>query len=363
MKIGIYTIHAHNNYGAMFQAYATQKTLEDLGHEVELVNVFTKLEEFENEYNILSINPKQFISFFYAKWTPRIQLKFKRFRTFHENMKLSKRFYTIEELYLNPPKYDIHVVGSDQVWNLERGFLLKNYYFLDFLSNNDVKIAFASSFGTNEILDIYQDKLKSLLSSFKSIAVREDEGVRIIEKATGILATQVLDPTFLLDQHEWIKLDIKKPLVKGEYIFCYGVDGSKKSKDLIESIKERLNLPIVAVSVSIFFPFKVDHFIQEAGPIEFINLIRNSKFVISSSFHGILFAIHFRKSFFSTKHPTRNSRMFTILNKLNLTHKQLDYPKEILQMSDEQIKLNYHPIEKDIELEINRTKLWLKKNL
>jgi len=158
MKIGIYTIHTDYNYGAMFQAYATQKALEKLGHEAELVNVFTKIQEYKNEYNILSFSPKQFISFFYAKLNPRIQLKFKRFKKFHENMKLSKRFNTLEEMYLNPLNYDIHLVGSDQVWNLEKGFSTKNYYFLDFLGDDDIRIAFASSFGTSEILDIYIKK-------------------------------------------------------------------------------------------------------------------------------------------------------------------------------------------------------------
>ena len=68
MKIGIYTIHAHYNYGAMFQAYATQKALEKLGHEAELVNVYTKKEEFENEFRNFSLRPKQMLIYLYARF-------------------------------------------------------------------------------------------------------------------------------------------------------------------------------------------------------------------------------------------------------------------------------------------------------
>lgn len=362
MKIGIYTIHSHYNYGAMFQAYATQKALEKLGHEAELVNVYTKNEEFKNENNIFSIRPKQFVIYLYSKLSPKVRLKYKRFREFHSNMKLSKRYYTVEEIYTNPPKYDIHLVGSDQVWNLEKGFPSNPYYFLDFLSPDDIKMAFASSFGASQIENNYEDKLKSILSSFKAIAVREDEGVAIIEKATGIKATQVLDPTFLLNEKEWSELDTAKPLVEGDYIFCYGFDGSNKSKEMIESIRNKLNLPIVVVSVSLFFPFKVDVFIQEAGPREFINLVRNAKFICSSSYHGIAFAIHFKKNFFSTKHPTRNSRMLTMLKKVNLIDRQLENPKDILEMSDEQLSIDYQLIENEIEMAINSSKSWLENN-
>jgi hypothetical protein len=363
MKIGIYTIHAHYNYGAMFQAYATQKALEKLGHEAELVNVYTKKEEFENEYRIFSFKPKQFVIYLYSKLNPKVRLKFKRFREFHANMKLSRRYCTVEEIYTYPPKYDIHLVGSDQVWNLEKGFPSNPYYFLDFLGSNDIKIAFASSFGASQIDKNYEDKLKSLISSFKAIAIREDEGVAIIEKATGIKATQVLDPTFLLDEKEWSELDgSNKALVEGEYVFCYGFDGSDKSKEMIESIREKLKLPIVVVSVSIFFPFKVDKFIQEAGPREFINLVKNAKFVCSSSYHGIAFAIHFKKNFFSTKHPSRNSRMLTMLKKVNLIDRQLENPKDILQMSDEQLAIDYQLIENEIEKATDSSKSWLDKN-
>jgi len=363
MKIGIYTIHSHYNYGAMFQAYATQKAIEKLGFEVELVNLYTKKKELENENNVFSTKPKKFLSYLYSKLSPKVQLKYLRFRKFHQSMILSNRYYTVDEIYRNPPQYDIHLVGSDQVWNLENGFSAQPYYFLSFLNPNAIKIAFASSFGVSEISNIYDGELNQLLSNFKAIAVREDEGVEIIRKATGIAAKQVMDPTFLLSQKEWSSLDISKPIVDGDYIFCYGFDDSDNSKEMIESIREKLKLPIVIVSVSLFFPFKVDKFIKEAGPVEFINLVRNAKFICSSSYHGIAFAIHFKKSFFSTKHPTRNSRMRTMLDKVNLIHRQLDNPKDILDMTDEQLMINYKELENEIKTAIGESKLWLKNNL
>ena len=38
MKIGILTLHLHNNYGGILQAYALQKVLQQMGHDVTLID-------------------------------------------------------------------------------------------------------------------------------------------------------------------------------------------------------------------------------------------------------------------------------------------------------------------------------------
>lgn len=363
MKIGIYTIHSVYNYGAMFQAYATQKGLEKLGYNSELVHLYTEDAEKKNENKTLSFQLKPFLTSLYARLNPKVHLKYKRFREFHSLMKISKRYYSLDEIYKSPPKYDIHLVGSDQVWNLEQGFTDRAYYFLDFLEAGTIKMSYASSFGTSNIEPKYHHKLKSLLSNFNLISVRETEGVSIVKEATGLTVTQVMDPTFLLDINDWNSLISDERIIKEDYIFCYGFDGSEKSNEMLKAIRKRLGLPLVVVSISLFFPFKVDMFIQEAGPKEFLNLVKNASFVCSSSYHGIAFAIHFKKSFFSTKHSTRNSRMQTMLNRLDLTERQLDEPNNILKMTDEEVYLDYTKVEIKINLAKKESMVWLEKSL
>lgn len=363
MKIGIYTIHSAYNYGAMFQAYGTQKAIEKLGYDSEFVNLYPYSAEKKNENKICSFKLKPFLTFIYCRVNPKVQLKYKRFRDFHAQMKLSKRYYSVDEIYNFPPKYDIHLVGSDQVWNLERGFSNRPYYFLDFIDNGEKKISYASSFGTSKIDKKHHKKLKSLLSNFNTIAVREDDGVHIIKEATGIDAIQVLDPTFLLNAKEWSELASSKRLIEQDYVLYYGFDNSELSRQLIINLKKRLNLPVVAISGGISFPFKVDHFIQEAGPKEFVNLFKHASFICASSFHGLAFAIHFRKSFFSVKHSHRNSRMETVLNKFDLFDRQAVNANEILELTDEQLFIDYSKIEDKIEFERTRSLNWLKDNL
>ncbi|MFI1772469.1 polysaccharide pyruvyl transferase family protein [Thalassobellus citreus] len=362
MKIGIYTIHAAYNYGAMFQAYGTQKALSKLGYDNEFINLYTSDYEKKNENKFFSLKPKSLLIYIYCRINPKIQLKYKRFRDFHSEMKLSKRYLSLDEIYTNPPNYDIHLVGSDQVWNLERGVPDPPYYFLDFIGSEKKKISYASSFGTSQVNEKYYKDLKLLLSSFNAISVREDDGVDIVKEATSIDATQVLDPTFLLNGDEWSELSSER-IIKQDYILYYGFDNSELSGKLIKNLKKRLNLPVVAISGGISFPFKVDNFFQEAGPKEFINLFKYANFICASSFHGLAFAIHFRKSFLSIKHPNRNSRMETVLSKFDLLNRQAVNAEEILEFSDDQLFIDYSKIEDKIEFERVRSLNWLKDSL
>ena len=38
---------------------------------------------------------------------------------FHNNVHVSRLYQTIDDLYLNPPSYDVYITGSDQVWNYD----------------------------------------------------------------------------------------------------------------------------------------------------------------------------------------------------------------------------------------------------
>jgi hypothetical protein len=359
MKFAIFTIHTAFNYGAMLQAYALQFAISKLGYDVKIVDYYPKEVEDSNFMRIIDTNPKTLLRYIYAKLNPNVQKKIRRFDEFRNHMQLTKRYISKNELYQNPPEFDVYIVGSDQIWNLEQGFISLN--FLDFV-NDKLKLSYASSFGTATIKKEYFNELTKQLKNFISISVRESDGVDIIKQATGLDSKQVLDPTFLLKSDEW-DLISKLPTIEGEYIFCYGFDGSTTSRIMVESIQKRLGLPIVAVTTGMSIPFKVDYFIQEAGPLEFLGLIKNAKFVCTSSYHGMALAINYRRSFIATIHPTRNSRMESMLNVFGLENRQIENPKDILNFTDKDLFIDYSYIETKINEAIYDSISWLESAL
>src|SRR5690606_38785872 len=64
--------------------------------------------------------------------------------------------------------------------------------------------------------------------------------------------------------------------------------------------------------------------IYDAGPKEFLGLIRDSAFVCTNSFHGTVFAILFKKEFFcfetgGTSRKSVGSRLTSLLERLELS--------------------------------------------
>jgi hypothetical protein len=252
---------------------------------------------------------------------------------------LTKRFRFPEELYKEKFDYDAIIVGSDQVWNLQ-SHIVEPIFFLDFVGENIRRISFSSSFGTSQIPEKLKNEVGLLFKKFDFISVREKDGVDIIFESSGCKATHVLDPTLLLSPSDW--LTIQRPISKyNEFILIYGLDSSKDSQEIIDKLKLKINLPVVFLSFGVITKLKVDEKIIDAGPKEFIYLFNKATFICTNSFHGVCFSINFRKSFFSIKHPTRNSRMESLLGLLDLGNRQISCSKDIDTFQESNLQIDY----------------------
>ncbi|ADY37286.1 hypothetical protein Bacsa_2753 [Phocaeicola salanitronis DSM 18170] len=308
-KIGIYTIIA-NNYGAQLQAYATARYLQQIckNSKVELVYV----PEIPTSHNWRSV-VKSFL--------PQEMIRRRRFEQFQKLSPLT-RSYTASEILKSPLQYDLHIVGSDQVWNVSGGMDNHLHYFLPFQTSSP-KIALAASFGTSEIPIKLKDEVKGYLSGFSSIAVREIDGIKILNEL-GIYANVILDPTFWMDTEEWEFLAGTTPILKGDYIVTYGFEVSNKNVQiLINDIRNLYKLPVIAIDGARIFKF--DKVFNSCGPLEFLNIIRYAKLVVTSSFHGTAFSVIFNKDFWVLAHSSKNSRMENLLSELEITDRILPF--------------------------------------
>ncbi|MCK5615431.1 polysaccharide pyruvyl transferase family protein, partial [Candidatus Pacearchaeota archaeon] len=223
MRIGIITFHRAINYGAVLQMYALYTYLKQQGHDPFVIDFKQTYPDGYLGRRIISLIKHPFDIFSAVK--SRVLVKkgdsylsqgfesfLKRFITF------SGTSQTLEELQNNPPEADIYICGSDQIWNPDEiGF--NPAYFLDFGPSDLNRISYGPSFGRNEIPNTYIDDLKINLEKLDAISVREASGVEIVEQLTGREATQVLDPTLLLDDYSEVLDDSVVP--PGNYIIAY----------------------------------------------------------------------------------------------------------------------------------------------
>ena len=112
------------------------------------------------------------------------------------------------------------------------------------------RVAYAPSFGCDDIPDTAKKTLPALLEIFNAISVREKSGVEIVKKYTSRKAEHVLDPTLLRTTLEWRTIEkVPKKLPK-HYILSYRFAESEETKSMIDQISKKTGWPVVSLPLS-----------------------------------------------------------------------------------------------------------------
>jgi len=293
MRIGIITMHKVLNCGSALQAYALQQKLREMGYESEIIDY-----RYE-EKSLSRPSPKaRVIAFFrnllFGFPVTRMKRKFKAF--YRNNLVLSKQEYDRESIVKNPPRYDLYIAGSDQVWNPR--FIGDDVNFmLAFAAPDARRISYASSIAGTAIDSTMKVLYARYLSRFHAISVRERSGVEIIRELTGKEATVCCDPTLLLGRDAWdalaaqsrYKADEKYILV---YALSYMFDPFPEIYRIVDKVQETLGMKVVFLqgrAKDVLRPGS--KLVKAAGPADFAFLFRHAGFVITTSFHGAAFAL------------------------------------------------------------------------
>lgn len=326
MKIGIITFHGAHNYGSMLQNYALQRVLIDMGHTPFTINYRTLLQKemYDPFISVLKLKNKKriLVSLFLWPYKKCLRKKYQKF----ENFLTHKIALTEEcnESLSSLPAFDAYIAGSDQIWNLNtRDFDWK--YFLDFAPDKAIKISYAASLGPSPSFVKYlngeiEKKLKENLGRFDAISVRDIDSAEALAELTGIHNIEIsLDPSLLLTKDVWNSIIPQERLVKEDYIFLYNPIYDKSVYDAAKILSKTTRLPIYvsnqnirSVVHSLTFNKKLD-----AGPLDFLNLIKNAQYVIGKSFHLVAFSIIFQVKFIAVN-GLADSRIKQLLNTLML---------------------------------------------
>ena len=297
MKIGILTFHRAHNYGAVLQCYALQEILKGMGHDVRVIDYRQPwIEEF---YKILSFKMlrrrmsslssvveylrnslKKFL------WSPCRRSYFKDFRETYLDM-------TSECLTSIPQDFDCYVIGSDQLWSLHcLGGEYDRVYLGEFdRSDDSILIGYAISADVKSVQGL-ESSLKDLLPSFKAISMREQKIAEIVTSCSGCECMTCMDPTLLTEASLW------NPVTDSEwasrkYVLVYEVRWKKETKGLLKrkavALANKLGPDYEVLDVSrMRYPVK-----------DFLSMFRYASYVVTTSFHGIVFSMLFETPFYA----------------------------------------------------------------
>jgi exopolysaccharide biosynthesis predicted pyruvyltransferase EpsI len=136
----------------------------------------------------------------------------------------------------------------------------------------------------------------------------------------GVHVPHVLDPTLLLSAEQY-EIALSKECLKYEYVLVYPMQHTPEINNVIKNIKNIIRLPVVVIVPINRNPWSfrnADKVIYDAGPSEFLRLIRDATYVCTNSFHGTIFSIIYHKNFITIPCPGTNTRLESILKQLNL---------------------------------------------
>lgn len=324
-KYGILTYHQAVNYGAVLQCYALQQMLFQMN--VDNIVIDYKNKKINEMYspialpgfseNHLKSMAKMIIRF------PFIVLKSKRFHNFiKDNIITSSKIVNKDELKEFANSLDGVITGSDMVWNRECNGG-DSAYFLDFLSDNKNSIAYAASIGVDVKLKDYIECNLDLLGKIKRISVREKTAADILNRTIEREVKQCLDPALLLDKNQWSV--ISRNVHKKNYILIYEIEKEIQIYDFARKLAERERLQIKSLS----FLFKKQDGVKRIrckSPRDFLGFFESAQYIVTNSYHGVIFSIIFQKDFFIESidgNGKKNNRVLELLDKLCISGRDI----------------------------------------
>lgn len=318
-KVGILTLCWGRNYGGVLQSYALQETIRRLGYECSMINFRrnTKLKDGTNKtgFPLFVWKVVTLLCRIFCKYTTerlRAGMREKKYVDFfNQSIDFTDEIYNDEsDFFENPPLFDAYVVGSDVVWypRKERQFMLL------FAPAGTRRISYAASFGRDEIPDDMRDYMGRGITQFDSVSVRETQGVQLVKELTGRNAEWVLDPTLLFSANEWRAVSSKNENHE-PYILSYFLNKTPYMRKVVSHLAKTTGLKVISIEggnwefqnprmkalefiKDLFWGKKVRRR-YDVGPWDFVDLFDGASYVVTNSFHGMVFAIIFQKTFIS----------------------------------------------------------------
>lgn len=350
------------NYGSLLQAFALQHYLENKGYEVENISIDKIKKDLDKRKISYFIKEAKDLSIILNK-AGRIKKMILRKVDKSYNLVLAKREKRVSSfrnsrITISKPMdwkelsefcgtRDAVLVGSDQLWLPSN--IVADYYTLSFVPDSVNKVAFSTSFGVSDLSDKFASKAKTFLKRFDAISVREKTGKRIIDRL-GLDSTVVCDPTMLLTKEQWREAIPEKDIIGEEYIFCYFLGTKPEHRDLAKRLKERTGLKVVALIHCEQYVRNDGDYADitpyDIGPEEFVNLIRNAKYILTDSFHGTVFSIIHNKNFFTfIRHSdeetlSTNSRIYDMADTLGIRDRVKRGNEDVESLMKENIDYN-----------------------
>ncbi len=329
MKVCILSMQRVPNFGSLLQGYSLKKMIEDLGYEVDFIDI----QENPDENRLLRDAKKNF-SFEYG--LGKRKKKFRKIDKYILNRIITKRrnkkqnwlMWKFQKQIIdlneenNKKKYDCCVIGSDEVFNAlnetEWGFTSQLF---GNVSQAERIITYAASCGFTSYAELPEPARDIVEKSFCKISrfsVRDNNTLEFVEKLSNKEAVISYDPVIVGDFSEEARSEARVSNLPDKYCIVYAYHNRINDEEEIKAIKtlckkERMKL----VSVGSSQAWIKNHLV--ITPFQIPEVFSKAQFVVTDTFHGTIFAAKYAKKFALIVRKSNENKLEDLLGKLDIT--------------------------------------------
>ncbi len=328
MRVGILTLHAQTNYGAVLQAFALKSALADMGHDAMVIDRWRDDDCARLKGILASRSIVAWLNWLKGavSWSgvvAELRRRLATMRFIRDNLNLTDYHFRYWKDAPHDMGLDAIVVGSDQVWNAAN--LVPSDYLLKETPPDLPGIAYAASIGMKAIPEELREDYVEGFRRFKAIAVREKAAADMVAQC-GSRADVVVDPTLLVPFSFW---DRFRPATSPSrpYITCYFLlEAVDAMKPVIKRFCERTGFDVEMFTGGYLRKASLNpdqirknrkdfrkwrearvRLRLDAGPAEFAASIAGASGVVTNSYHALMFALIYGKNV-RVMQPTNPSR-------------------------------------------------------
>ena len=344
------------NYGSVLQSYASFIAIKKFDSRVTVINYVDRPDNMAKAEIAIRIKTKYLLNFSmlinkirkiicgddeYEYIVSKRGIEFDSF--IQKSFIFTQQYNSPLEIAVNLQEKEIVVIGSDQLWGPED--IIRDYHTLNWVPTDHKTVSYATSFGVSELPKFVCERAKRFLKKITCISVRESAGVKIVNDLISRVVPQVCDPTLLLKKQEWESIASDR-MINEPYIFCFFIGDNPWQREKAIKLRETTGYKIVAIlHLDQYIPSDngyADYEFNNAGPEDFLSLIKYAEYVMCDSFHASIFSILFEKKFLVYNRyaintfGSRNSRIDSLCQKLGLNDRRANKDDDvILKISSE----------------------------
>jgi hypothetical protein len=268
---------------------------------------------------------------------PAIRENYKKFDDFyHKHFNKTVGKYTSENFndVVKNEQLDGFVCGSDTIFCIDEFDGFDDGYFANYSCMKNNSVAYAASFGDAHFDEESYEILNHRLKNFKAIGLREEKMLPYTENHVSVPTSRTIDPTLLIEADEYKSITADR-IEDDRYLLLYTRRYNAEMEKYAEHLAKENGWKIVEISLRATNAEKGHRMFYEAGVEEFLSLVKNAEYVVTNSFHGLMFAVQFKKDFAVFSRESGDSKIYEALDLFGLRDNLLTcYTDEKLLVTD-----------------------------